>query len=81
MKVALGLLTAFGIGVATRVFGIPVPAPPALVGALLVVAMSLGYILADRYLTNRAATTKKWCGGPTGEPVTTATSEQQDNTS
>ncbi len=44
--VALGL----GIGVGCRWFDLPLPAPPKIVGALLVVSMTLGFILADRLL-------------------------------
>jgi XapX domain-containing protein len=42
--VALGIVLCALIGGACRVADIPVPAPPALVGALLVVAMTLGYL-------------------------------------
>jgi len=35
------------IGVGCRWFDLPLPAPPKLVGALLVVAMTLGFIGAD----------------------------------
>ena len=44
---ALGLLLAFGIGFGCRWLDIPVPAPPRLEGALLVVAMSAGFIIAN----------------------------------
>lgn len=65
MKIALGLALALVIGIVCRVAGIPVPAPPAIVGALLVLAMTVGYLLADRYAM-RPALHKKHCGGPTG---------------
>lgn len=65
MKIALGLLLALLIGVVCRVAAIPVPAPPAVAGALLVLAMTVGYLLADRYATRPAIHTKH-CGGPTG---------------
>ena len=42
MKIALGLILAFAIGVACRLATIPLPAPPVLIGALLVLAMTLG---------------------------------------
>ncbi len=45
----IGLLLAFSIGAACRWFDIPVPAPPRIMGALLVVAMTMGYISADRF--------------------------------
>ncbi len=47
MKIALSLLLALAIGVASRLAAIPLPAPPRLVGALLVVAMTLGFLGAD----------------------------------
>lgn len=45
MKITLGFLLAFAIGVTCRLAGIPVPAPTAIVGALLVVAMTAGYLI------------------------------------
>lgn len=65
MKVALGILLALSIGVACRLGGIPLPAPPVLIGALLVVAMTFGYVAMDRFAT-RQATMREHCGGPTG---------------
>jgi XapX domain-containing protein len=44
---ALGISLAFGIGVACRMLDIPVPAPPRIQGALLVVAMTTGFVLGD----------------------------------
>ncbi len=67
MKVTLGLLLALAIGVACQLAGIPLPAPPVLIGALLVLAMTLGYVVTDRFAAHRAATSKPLCGGPSGE--------------
>jgi XapX domain-containing protein len=67
MKSLLGLALAFGIGIACRTFGIPSPAPPVVVGALLVVAMTSGYLLVDRWMT-RPAIHRRDCGGPSGLP-------------
>jgi XapX domain-containing protein len=50
LHIALGLVMAFGIGAFCRGFDIPSPAPPRLVGALLVVAMTVGFLLTDRLL-------------------------------
>ena len=47
MKVALGFAIAFLIGVACRLAALPLPAPPALIGALLVVAMTLGFLVTS----------------------------------
>ncbi len=52
-KYIAGLGVAFAIGAACKLAGIPVPAPPALVGALLVVALTLGYELGDRVVAAR----------------------------
>ena len=43
----VGLLLGFTIGVGCRWFDLPLPAPPRIVGALLVVAMTLGFLGAD----------------------------------
>jgi XapX domain-containing protein len=50
MKVALGFLLAFSIGAACRWFGVPLPAPPNLVGASLVVAITVGFLVTDRLM-------------------------------
>lgn len=67
MKIVIGLLLGACIGIVCRLAGIPLPAPPALVGALLVLAMTCGYILVDRVAARRAAHSRHLCGGPTGE--------------
>ena len=41
MKSAIGLVLAFAVGFACRAFGIPSPAPPVILGALLVMAMTV----------------------------------------
>ncbi len=47
MKFAIALLLAFAIGFVCRYFELPVPAPPALPGALIVVAITLGFLVGD----------------------------------
>lgn len=54
VKVMIGLALCFVIGVGCRLTGIPLPAPQALIGALLVVAMTAGYVGMDRLLLARA---------------------------
>lgn len=67
-KIIIGLLLGLAIGASARWLDIPVPAPPSLVGALLVVSMTVGYMLADRALAEKkAATTAHLCGGPSGK--------------
>jgi XapX domain-containing protein len=70
MKAALGVLVAFAVGFACRFFGIPSPAPPALTGALLVLAMTVGYAATDRFMTTRARHAGD-CAGPTGQDIRT----------
>src|SRR6266446_3016091 len=65
MKLLLGLALAFAIGFACRAFGIPSPAPPVVVGALLVVAMTIGYLVVDRLMAKPALHAVD-CGGPSG---------------
>jgi XapX domain-containing protein len=64
MKIVLGLLLALGVGIVCRLAGLPLPAPLALTGALLVLAMSAGYELVDRFASHRPATQRENCGGP-----------------
>jgi len=53
LKIAIGLILAFGLGFVCRVFTIPAPAPAALTGALLVMAVTLGYLSADKLITSK----------------------------
>ncbi len=71
MKLVIGAAVAFLIGAGCRCFDIPVPSPPLLPGALIVVAMTLGYSATDRTLIRKArlTTTNHLCGGPTGLTV------------
>lgn len=50
MVALLGLALALAIGVVCRITDIPVPAPPKLQGALLVLAMTVGFWVGDRLL-------------------------------
>ncbi|WP_339775625.1 DUF1427 family protein [uncultured Thalassospira sp.] len=68
MKALLGILVALSIGVVCRLASLPLPAPPVIIGALLVVAMTTGYILIDRFFAHRDCKTRTMCGGPTGHP-------------
>lgn len=67
LKFLIGLLLALLIGVGCRAFGVPSPAPLALIGALLVLSMTTGYQLTDRWIGERKpARHADYCGGPTG---------------
>ena len=48
----LGIALAFLIGMACRDTNIPVPAPPTLTGALLVGAMTLGYVISNSLISS-----------------------------
>jgi XapX domain-containing protein len=54
MKSLLGLLLGFVLGGGCRYLEIPVPSPPKLLGALLVVATTIGYMTVDNYLSKPA---------------------------
>lgn len=66
MKIAIGLSLALLIGVLCRLTGLPLPAPPVLMGALLVLSMTIGYLLVDRYVAKHPARNEPLCGGPSG---------------
>jgi XapX domain-containing protein len=53
MRLILGFVLAFAIGAVCRLARIPSPAPNALLGSLLVVAMSTGYIVAEQALARQ----------------------------
>src|SRR5215210_6780622 len=62
VKAVVGLVLAFALGFACRAFGIPSPAPPVVVGALLVMAMTVGYVLVDRHVAAHPARHEADCG-------------------
>ena len=65
MKSMIGIVLAFALGFSCRAFGIPSPAPPLILGALLVMAMTVGYIAVDRWMASPARHARD-CGGPSG---------------
>lgn len=67
LRLAIAIALGLGIGLACGLTGIPAPAPPVLAGALLVVAMTVGYQAADAWLARRQARHRGDCGGPSGE--------------
>lgn len=56
VKIGVSLVIGVGIGVGCRMFDIPVPSPPSLVGVLLIFSITAGYMVADRMLGQKAAT-------------------------
>ena len=55
LKTVIALLLGLSIGVFCRWFDVPVPSPPKLIGAFLVVAMTVGYITTDKLLAARSS--------------------------
>jgi XapX domain-containing protein len=74
-KIVISLIASFLIGVACRWFDIPAASPPKLTGALIVVAMTLGYVCTDSLVNKTPATTKHLCAGPSGETVKSTTDQ------
>lgn len=50
MKTVAGFALAFAIGAACRWLDIPLPSPTRLLGAMLVLTITVGYVAADRLL-------------------------------
>jgi XapX domain-containing protein len=50
VKIIAGLILGFAIGAGCRWFDIPVPSPPTLLGACLVVSITLGYLVVDKFI-------------------------------
>jgi XapX domain-containing protein len=59
------IVLAFALGFACRGFGILSPAPPLILGALLVMTMTIGYIAVDHWIASPARHVHD-CGGPSG---------------
>ena len=70
-RILIGFVLSFLIGAGCRYFDIPAASPPVIPGALIVLAMTLGYSSMDRVVSRHqhASTMKNLCGGPTGLPV------------
>ena len=58
IKTIVALVLGLLIGVFCRWFDVPVPSPPKLIGALLVVAMTVGYIGTDKLLAGKSNNTR-----------------------
>ena len=71
-KVALGLALGVAIGATCRCLDIPSPAPSVLPGALLVMAMTIGYAVTDQWLAPGTAKCADLSGGPHGSTKTSS---------
>ncbi len=54
IKITIALMLGLMIGALCRWFDIPVPAPPQLLGVLLIASITIGYLLTDRFIIQRA---------------------------
>ncbi len=52
-RLLIAYVLAFGVGMFCKYFEIPAPAPPVIPGALLVVAMTFGYVVGDKILPKK----------------------------
>lgn len=46
----IGILVAAALGALIRFLNLPIPAPPAISGALMVVGVTIGYLAVDAFL-------------------------------
>lgn len=53
-RLLVAYVLAFGVGMFCKYFEIPAPAPPVVPGALLVVAMTFGYVVGDKVLPKKS---------------------------
>ena len=56
-RLLIAYVLAFVVGMLCKYFGIPAPAPPVIPGALLVVAMTLGYSAGGKLLPRKDSPT------------------------
>ena len=56
-RLLVAYVLAFGVGMFCKYFDIPAPAPPVVPGALLVVAMTFGYVVGDKIVPKKSSAT------------------------
>jgi XapX domain-containing protein len=68
IKIVAGMVLGLVIGASCRWFDIPLPGPPKLVGAFLIVSITFGYLATDKLIVKFSsrgpARTRDMCGGP-----------------
>ncbi|HSR67504.1 MAG TPA: DUF1427 family protein [Acidobacteriota bacterium] len=52
VKIIISVLIGVGVGAACRWFKLPVPAPPTLIGAMLVTSITVGYLITDHLMSS-----------------------------
>lgn len=82
-KIIYGILFGLAAGVFCRWMNIPAPAPPSLIGALMVFSVSMGYYITDVVIarsaklhSERPNTTHHISGGHSGKPALNRTTNQ-----
>jgi len=73
MKLAIGLIVAICVGIGCRWFGIPLPGPPAIMGAAMAVAMATGYTMTDYWLTKNSSSDKSFVNTPAAPTIANTT--------
>ena len=58
MSAIVGWVLGLLVGAGCRYFDIPSPAPPRLIGACLLFAMTAGFVIADQVLPHSAVSTE-----------------------
>lgn len=51
-QAAIGLVLSLSIGLACRMFNLPLPAPPTFIGVMMIAGLALGYFLGG-YIPGR----------------------------
>lgn len=46
----LGILVALALGAVIRLLRLPIPAPPTVIGALMVLGVTVGYLAVDHFM-------------------------------
>lgn len=77
-KSLLGIILGLLVGAGCRWFDVPVPSPPKLLGALLVVAMTVGYMATDRVLDGKVTSQRTTHRTESDCSVAASASRRQD---
>src|ERR1700722_10262948 len=73
MKLIIGLILAICVGIGCCWFGIPLPGPPAIMGAAMAVAMATGYTMTDYWLRKEPPSPNPPGGPPAAPAISDAT--------
>jgi len=68
IKAVIGIVLGLVVGVGCRFFDIPLPGPPAILGAILAVSMATGYTVTGHVLARRHGATSETVALPSNPP-------------